>query len=291
MPLPKYLQTKKSSQLREKIKKAYKILESCVFCERRCKINRLKDERGFCGVGKDSYYTSEFLHMGEEEELVPSHTIFFSGCSFRCCYCQNWTISQFPQAGEKVEPKKLAEIIKEREKEEAKNVNFVGGNPDQHVPVILETISYLDVKIPLIWNSNSYASTETMDLLDGVIDLYLSDFRYGNNNCAMKLSKVPKVWEIITRNLLLAKKQADLLIRHLVLPGHLDCCSEPIIKWVSKNMPDVRFNLMFQYHPEYKAIEYPGLDRTLNLSEIEKAKELVKKYGLFNLVEKERFLV
>lgn len=282
--LPKYLKTKKSSKLKEKIKRAYKILGSCVFCERRCKVNRLKDERGFCGVGRDSYYSSEFLHWGEEPELIPSHTIFFSGCSFRCLYCQNWTISQFPQAGEKVDPQKLAKIIKEREKEGAKNVNFVGGNPDQHLQTILEIISYLDVKIPLIWNSNSYASEETMDLLDGVIDLYLSDFRYGNDQCALKLSQVSNYWNIVARNLLDAKKQADLLIRHLVLPGHLDCCSEPIIKWVSENMPDVRFNLMFQYRPEYKAMNYPGLDRTLTSSEMKKAIELVKKYGLKNLV-------
>jgi putative pyruvate formate lyase activating enzyme len=125
-----------------------------------------------------------------------------------------------------------------------------------------------------------YTSLEAMKLLEGIIDLYLADFRYGNDECARKYSDVKNYWQIITRNFELAYDTADVILRQLVLPGHLDCCAKPIMKWVSQKMPDVYFNLMFQYHPCYRASLYPEIDRRLTPEERERALALAKKYEL-----------
>jgi putative pyruvate formate lyase activating enzyme len=169
-----------------KIELANRMFQQCIFCERRCKIDR-RNTSGDCGV-KDSRIASEFLHHGEEHVLVPSYTIFFSGCTFHCVFCQNWDISQ-QICGLTVDPNTLSAIITTRKKEGAKNVNWVGGDPTSNLFYILKVLKECKENIPQIWNSNMYCTEETMKLLNGVIDLYLTDFKYGNDSCAKRLSK------------------------------------------------------------------------------------------------------
>ncbi|AMM54104.1 radical SAM protein [Pyrococcus kukulkanii] len=265
-----------------KAKIADRILESCHLCEIRCGINR-KESIGYCRV-KESLVASDFLHYGEEPELVPSYTVFFSGCNFRCIFCQNWDISQF-RVGIEIIPEYMALKIERAYRFGAKNVNFVGGEPTPNLPFILETLRHVRVPIPVIWNSNMYMSVEAMKLLDGVVDVYLGDFKYGNDECARKYSKVPRYWEVVTRNFLLAKNhfRAEFLIRHLVMPNHLECCTRPILKWIAENLGrDVRVNVMFQYRPEYRAQEYKEIARMLTLEEMEEAEKIVREIGLKN---------
>jgi len=177
-----------------KIEIASRIFQNCCFCERRCGIDRNR-QSGNCGV-KQSLIASEFLHFGEESVLVPSHTIFFSGCTFHCVFCQNWDISQ-QNVGFYIDPSKLCEVIGERYAQGSKNVNWVGGDPTPNLLYILETLKLLDVNIPQVWNSNMYCSVETMKLLDGVVDLYLTDFKYGNDKCAKVFSKVDNYFDIV----------------------------------------------------------------------------------------------
>jgi putative pyruvate formate lyase activating enzyme len=269
-----------TSLLDVKVEISLRLLKNCCFCERRCGVDRTQGELGVCKVSDRSRYASEFLHMGEEPELIPSHTIFFTGCTFRCVYCQNWDIAMHPETGREAEPSYLARIIRLRRLEGAKNVNFVGGNPDPNLHTILQIANELEVSIPLIWNSNMYTSSEAMELLDGFIDLYLGDFRYGNDECAQKYSSVKNYFSVVSRNFKLAYERADVILRHLVLPGHLQCCTEPIMKWVSENIPQVYFNLMFQYYPSYRASLYPSLNRRLIDSEKKDALELAQKYGI-----------
>lgn len=261
---------------------AHKILESCELCEFKCHANRFK-EIGYCRV-KESLIASDFLHIGEEPELVPSYTVFFSGCNFRCVFCQNWDISQY-LVGLRYSPEEMAVKIAVAYAEGAKNVNFVGGEPTPNLSFILESLKHVKVPIPVVWNSNMYMSEKSMKLLDGIVDIYLGDFKWGNNEDALKYSKSPNYWETVTRNFLLAKEhyKAEFLIRHLVIPGHLDCCSRRILKWISENLgKDVRVNVMFQYRPEYRAHEYPEIDRRLTNDEMLKAAQLVKEFGLKN---------
>ncbi|MEN4018151.1 MAG: radical SAM protein [Methanobacterium sp.] len=271
------------SYLDLKIKIAENIFENCYFCERRCYVNRNTDT-GFCGV-LNSKIASEFLHIGEEAPLVPSHTIFFTGCNFRCVYCQNFDISQFPGSGIEISEENLAKIIDRRRMEGSRNVNFVGGDPTPNLLYILKTMRLTRENIPVIWNSNFYMSEDAMKLLDSFVDLYLSDFKYGPSNCAQRLSRVPNYWDIITRNHLMAKKAGDMIIRHLVLPNHVECCSKPILKWISENLGnETVVNIMGQYRPVYRANEFPEIMRYPGRGEIEETINYAKSIGLINLI-------
>ncbi len=261
-----------------KLKLAKKMLSSCELCERRCKANRMKGKEGHCRVLEPKIST-EFLHWGEEPELVPSHTIFFTGCTFNCVFCQNYDISQNPKHGSVMSTRRLAEVI-ERRADSAQNVNWVGGDPTSNLPYILETLTHCTANTPQVWNSNMYLTEQSMNLLDGIIDLYLTDFKYGNNNCAKRLSNVPNYWEIITRNHAIARSQCEMIIRHLVLPNHFKCCSKPILEWIADNLKDVRVNVMDQYRPENNARDYPELTKRLSHQEFAKAFKLAKDLGL-----------
>lgn len=272
-----------NSVLEVKIELARRILSSCRFCSRRCGADRTSGETGYCGVGAKSRFQSDFLHMGEEPELVPSHTIFFSGCTFRCVYCQNWDIAFDAGSGPTAEPALLAAALQEGISQGSRNANFVGGNPDPNLHVILETIRLVGGPgrfLPMVWNSNMYTSTEAMELLTGVIDVYLGDFRYGNDDCAKELSDVEAYFDVVSRNFSYAWDTAEVMVRHLVLPGHLECCTRPIMEWTRKNMPGVYFNLMFQYRPEYRAGLYPAIDRRLGDEEKWEAIAMAEEYGL-----------
>ncbi len=255
-----------------------KILTACHFCERRCGANRRKKEIGFCRCDAVSHYSAEFMHHGEEPELVPSHTIFFTGCNFSCVYCQNWEISTAPASGISILPKELAGIIALRRAYGSRNVNFV--TPTPHTHIILKILNALKVNIPVVWNSNMYYSDEIARLLEGVVDVYLGDFRYGNDACAKKYSNASDYLRVVTRNFKTAYMSGEILLRHLVLPGHIKCCTEPIVQWTKENIPNVRFNMMFQYSPNYRAYEYPDINRGLSADEIQKAIYIVKESGL-----------
>lgn len=267
-----------SSLLDLKVAIADRMLDRCIFCERRCTANRKKKKTGYCKIDAVSRYSAEFMHQGEEPELVPSHTIFFTGCNFRCAYCQNWDISQSPRSGTPILPQELAERITLRRAYGSRNVNFV--TPTPHAHTILEILNVLKVNVPVVWNSNMYYSMEVGELLEGVVDVYLGDMRYGNDECAKKYSNVPDYWNVVTRNFMKAYTGGEILLRQLVLPGHLDCCTAPIVKWVKENIPKVRFNLMFQYRPAYRAYEHPEINRSLMPTEIRNALDIVREAGL-----------
>ncbi len=268
---------------------ARRTLKKCDLCERRCGVDRTREERGHCGV-LDARICSEFLHMGEEPDLVPSYTIFFAGCTFNCVFCQNWNISTRPDAGNAFRPHGLAKMIERQSRGGAlgrtasaglaRNVNWVGGDPTSNLPFIIEVLTMCTASIPQVWNSNMYASEKTMRLLDGVIDVYLTDFKYGNDECASRLSNVKDYMRIVTRNHLLARGQAEVIVRHLVLPNHFECCTEPVLRWISENLEDVKVNVMSQYRPEHNARRHSDISRPLSMSEYRAAVDLAEELEL-----------
>ncbi|NPV60393.1 MAG: radical SAM protein [Actinobacteria bacterium] len=262
---------------------ARRMLSSCHMCERRCGVDRTAGERGYCGVGDESRVASMFLHFGEEPELVPSHTVFFSGCTFHCVYCQNWDIAMDARSGSPADPDLLARGLREGLRQGSRNANFVGGNPDPNLHTILDTIILLGDDgrhLPMVWNSNMYTSLEAMRLLEGVMDVYLGDFRYGNDACAKRLSDVEDYFKVVSRNFRTAHRQGEVMLRQLLIPDHLDCCTAMIMAWVAENIPGVYFNLMFQYRPEYRAALYPELDRRLTGEERLAAVELARRLDI-----------
>lgn len=273
------------SYLDLKIQIAKRVLESCHFCSRRCEINRVEGESGYCKCGSEIAVSSIFQHMGEEPELVPSGTIFTMGCTMRCRHCQNWTVSQWIDKGEVYPPERLAKHIDKLRINGSRNVNLVGGEPTPWLEQWLETFRHVEKNIPIVWNSNSYYSQETAQLLAGFADIYLLDFKYGPKGCANRISDANKYWEACTRNHLEARKHGELIIRLLVLPDHLECCTQPIIEWIAKNLgTETRVNIMFQYRPEWQAYEVSELRRRLTRDEEKKATKLAKESNLQNFI-------
>jgi putative pyruvate formate lyase activating enzyme len=264
-----------------KIMLTEQIMKSCELCERKCHVNRMKNEKGYCKVGKRCVISSEFIHMGEEAYITPSHTVFFMGCTLHCQYCQNWSISQWFEHGYEVEPKKLALRIETRRKESARNLNLVGGEPTSSLLCILKTLKLCQVNTPVIWNSNFYMSEKTMQILDGIIDMHLSDFKYGNNKCGLRLSNVPKYFDVCSRNHSIVVDNTEITIRHLVLPNHLECCNKPVLKWKADHIRDkVIVNIMAQYRPEYKANKYSDINRSVTREEMDEVIGYAKKLNI-----------
>jgi putative pyruvate formate lyase activating enzyme len=279
MPLPE------RSFLDLKIEIARRIFMDCHFCTRRCGVNRVEGELGYCKCSSEIMVSSIFGHMGEEPELVPSGTIFTMGCTMQCKHCQNWTISQWTETGEVYNPKRLAKEVETLRNSGCRNANLVGGEPTPWLRQWLETFRHVDVNIPVVWNSNSYYGPETAKLLAGFADIYLLDFKYGPEECATRISDAPNYWTVCTRNHQAAKKHGELIVRILVLPNHLECCTKPTIDWIAENLgAQTRVNIMFQYRPEWRASEVPEIRRFLSKDEMEKAIHLAKEAKLTNFI-------
>lgn len=267
-----------------KVEIANRVLGNCHFCTRGCHINRKMGQLGYCKCGHEIVVSSMFQHIGEEPELVPSGTVFTLGCTMRCLHCQNWRISQWLEQGEVYSPKSLASAVEHLRLRGCRNANLVGGDPTPWLAQWLETFKQVKVNVPVVWNSNTYYSEEAAKLLAGFADIYLLDFKYGNNRCASKISDAPRYWEACTRNHLHGKRHGELITRVLVLPNHLDCCEKAIVKWIARRLgPETRTNLMFQYRPEWRAHEIPKLARRLTDSERKKAARIAMEAGLRNL--------
>lgn len=271
----------RTSLLDLKCELAARVLESCTLCERKCRTNRKAGVKGHCGV-LEPRISSEFLHMGEEPELVPSYTIFFSGCTFNCVFCQNWDISTRPDIGATMSAATVARMIDAKFAgdsrsplmESARNVNWVGGDPTSNIPFILKVLKAAEANLPQVWNSNMYMSEDSMSLLDGVVDVYLTDFKYGNDRCASRLSNAPSYMRVVTRNHALARRNGEMIIRHLVMPGHIDCCTRPVLGWIADNLADVKVNVMGQYRPSHRAREFDEISKPLRLTEFKQALEI-----------------
>jgi putative pyruvate formate lyase activating enzyme len=279
------MQSPEKSFLDLKIEIANRILENCHFCTRGCGANRLKGELGYCECGSQISVSSMFQHLGEEPELVPSGTVFTVGCTIRCLHCQNWTISQRFEDGETYTPRRLALAVERLRKDGCRNANLVGGEPTPWLQQWLQTFKQVNVNVPVVWNSNSYYSEETAKLLAEFADVYLLDFKYGSNKCAERISDAPNYWGACTRNHLYGNENGELIIRVLVLPQHLECCTRVVLNWIAENLGEnTRTNLMFQYRPEWRAHEIPELRRRLTGAEMRRAVELAKEAGLTNFI-------
>jgi putative pyruvate formate lyase activating enzyme len=246
-----------TSFLEMKVELANRILRSCHFCERRCEIDRSLDKKGWCKLGSQSRVSSAFLHTGEEAPLVPSGTIFFSSCCLACVFCQNDDISTNPNSGRPVTEQDVAAIAESLSRDGAININYVGGDPVPNTHTIIGSLTTQKTNITQLWNSSMFASKETMKLLVDIMDVWLPDFKYGNNNCGERLSGVVNYFDVVSRNHLMAYNSGEVIIRHLVLPNHLECCTFPILEWVAENMPNCMVNIMGQYRPEYRVRRSP----------------------------------
>ncbi|MHA1734179.1 MAG: radical SAM protein [Promethearchaeota archaeon] len=276
------------SYLDLKVDLAGKLLESCGFCERSCGVDRTSGKIGVCGVGVDALVSSAFAHVGEESPLVPSGTIFFTGCTFKCVFCQNYDISQEWRGPSgrgsysRVDAEGLAKLAISLVERGVRNINYVGGDPTSHAHAVLESLKFQHHNVTQLWNSNFYLSSRLMGLLGDAMDFWLPDFKYGNDDCARKYSKVDNYWAVVTRNHQWVHDEGsgEMIIRHLVMPNHVECCTKPILEWVAANLPKSVVNLMGQYRPEYRAADYPEISRRPSRGEMEEAKSYASDLGI-----------
>jgi len=296
---PAYLRLYHSKELFKRIEILNQALSSCQLCPRRCKVNRLKDEKGICLTGRLAYVSSFGPHFGEEAPLVGtggSGTIFFTHCNLGCIFCQNYDISHLGE-GYPVEDEELAEIMLKLKRMGCHNINFV--TPTHVVAQILRALPLAIEKgldLPLVYNTGGYDLVSTLKFLDGVFDIYMPDFKYSDPEVAKKLSDAPDYPEVAksalremhrqTGDLITDKKgvaQRGLIIRHLVLPENL-AGTEEVMKFISSEISkDSYVNVMDQYHPAYRAKDFPALNRRITSQEYNDALNMAKKYGLHRL--------
>ena len=271
-------------------------LASCEVCPRRCGTNRLKDERGFCRIGRLARVASFAPHFGEEPPLVGSSgsgTIFFSGCNLACVFCQNYDISQ-QDHGQDVSADALASMMLQLQDLGCHNINFV--TPTHVVPQILEALVLAiddGLRVPLVYNSGGYDSVKTVQLLEGIFDIYMPDAKYGSDEVALKYSGAPDYTHIMKTAIKEMHRQVGdlimdedgvatrgLLVRHLVLPGDLAGSAE-VVRFLSEEIsPNTYLNVMAQYRPEYKACRFPELNRRISAKEYNDAVRLAARAGL-----------
>ncbi len=295
---PVYLESYNNGRLRDIIAQAFKMLESCRICPRNCKVNRLKDERGFCRIAIKPKVCSFLPHHGEEPSISGtrgSGTIFFSGCNMSCVYCQNYEFSQLDE-GRDVDFEKLADFMLELQNMGCHNINLV--TPTHVMPQILKTLGLAipkGLKIPIVYNTGGYELPEMLRLLDGIIDIYLADMRYVDNEMAIQYSLAPDYHQFnqaalkeMHRQVGVAKIDDEgiirrgLIIRHLVLPNNISGAGK-IMKFIAQELSkDTYISLMSQYLPCYKANQFKDISRRITYQEYENAKSAMEKYGLYN---------
>ncbi len=258
-------------------------LAECHLCPFHCGARRA-EAAGVCRVGATSYVASEMLHMGEEEMLRPAHAIFFSGCTATCAFCTAARFAFRPAYGVPVTAGQLAGRILQRQQQGARSLCFIGGDPTPHIPLILETLAQLGAQrtIPAVFNSNFYLTAAALDLLDGAIDIYLPDLKFGpatgSDSCGERIGGMPNYWPVVTGCIdrLLAEGH-KVLVRHLLMPGHFECCTAPALAWLAAR-PHISVSLLTQYVPpaHVRGVLAGELART----EIERARRLAHDLGL-----------
>ncbi|MCR4406062.1 MAG: radical SAM protein [Anaerolineae bacterium] len=285
---PEYLLLHRSGELARRIEAAHALLSPCRLCPRECGVDRLSGEEGFCRSGIQPKVASWTLHPWEEPPISGtrgSGTIFFSGCTGRCLFCQNYPISQLG-VGNVVTVERLAEMMAELQQRGAHNINLV--TPTHFVPQILAALPRaieMGLRLPLVYNSSGYESIEVLRLLDGVVDLWLPDAKYADDDIARRLSGFPhyvednraalrEMYRQVGDELLLDDEglaRRGLIIRHMVLPGRLSGTRE-VLNWIASELsPRVHVSLMAQYFPAYRAVDHPILGRKLTVEEYEEA--------------------
>ena len=299
---PSYLALQRSGELASRAERALALLgPTCRVCPRRCRVDRLRDERSICRVGRRAIVASAFPHHGEEDPLRGSRgsgTIFLAGCNLRCVFCQNFDVS-WQVHGAEVQADGLAALMLELQARGCHNINWV--TPEHVVPQLLEALAISaegGLRLPIVYNTSSYDAPESLELLDGVVDIYMPDLKLWSRERARRYLRRPDYPEVARRSIAEMHRQVGaleldahglavrgVLLRHLVMPGLLDE-TERVLRWVANELgPDTYLNLMDQYRPEGMVRDdtYPEIARRPDAAELTRAFELAQALGLRRL--------
>jgi putative pyruvate formate lyase activating enzyme len=296
---PSYLETFKSGKLAKICEEAFRLLGSCVICPRKCKVDRLKDQKGFCKTGLKARVYSFMAHHGEEPPISGkngSGTIFFAGCNMACVYCQNYEFSQENCPAREVDSRELANIMLELQNSRCHNINLV--TPTHVLPQILKALLIAipeGLNIPLVYNTSGYELPEMIKMLENIVDIYLPDMRYADNETSIKFSSAPDYPQYNQGSLKEMQRQVGVaqidksgiinkgvVIRHLVLPQDLSGTGK-IMEFIARELsPETYISLMSQYLPCYKSDRFPELKRRISREEYKQAQKIMSDLGLHN---------
>jgi putative pyruvate formate lyase activating enzyme len=294
-----YLTLHKQGALAKRIAAARGRLSPCRVCPRQCKVDRLADEKGVCRTGAKAVISSYAPHFGEESPLVGSGgsgTIFLTHCNLLCVFCQNYEISHLGQ-GVETDEGQLASMMVSLQRQGCHNINFV--TPSHVVPQIIAALPKAINKgltVPLVYNSSGYDEVETLQLLHGIFDIYMPDFKFWTRDSAKRFARAPDYPEVARKAILEMHRQVGdlvldkegvatrgLLVRHLVMPGGLDETRE-IVRFLAREVSvDTYVNIMDQYRPCGRAHQYSPIDRRLTNDEFQEALKLAGEAGLQRL--------
>lgn len=299
--VPAYVSTFQTGELERRVERALALLADCTACPRDCHVNRLEDHFAVCKTGRYAVVSSAFPHFGEEDCLRGSRgsgTIFFSWCNLRCVFCQNYDIS-WKGGGHRVTPEELAGLMLALQARGCHNINFV--TPEHVVPQIIEALPHAirgGLRLPLVYNTSAYDALESIELMDGLVDIYMPDFKFWDAEMARRYSKAPNYPEAARRAIPAMHRQVGdlvcdqdglalrgVLLRHLVMPGGIAGTRE-IMEWVARELgPNTYVNVMAQYYPAGKVSgqEYVEINRHLTPQEFQQALAAARAAGLERL--------
>lgn len=297
---PAYMALHRTGELGRRGDTLWSIMESCRLCPRQCRVNRLKGNQGFCHASSDLVIASYHPHFGEEQPLVGkggSGTVFFSNCGLRCVFCINWDIS-WEGRGSVRNIDRLADMMLSLQQQGCHNINVVTPTHySAHIVLALDKAAGKGLRLPVVYNTCGWERVEIIEVLDGIVDIYLPDFKYADGTMAAKYSSMASDYPEMTQAALLemhrqvgvARPNADglmyrgLMIRHLVMPNRVGGTKQ-VLEWIAENLPeDTYVNLMSQYKPMYRAFDYPEIARRLRREEYDEAVGWAKAAGLTNL--------
>lgn len=282
-----YLSAYHAEQLEQIHQKLKENNQSCRLCPTNCGVNR-KEAKGVCMQSEKARLTNAVVHTGEEPPLIHGSgagAVFFSGCSMKCCYCQNFAFSQ-KNNGKDYCSWELGEVFLDLQKKGCSNLDLV--TPTPHLPSVVEALVYAIPKgltLPIVYNTSSYDNVEIIQLLEGIVDVYLADIRYTDNEMGLRYSGVKDYWtqaQRVIREMYRQKGSKGLIIRHLVLPNGISGTEKAMAFIAEELSPSVNVSLMSQYFPVYKAKEFSAINRKLTESEYSQSIEMMERYGIFN---------
>jgi putative pyruvate formate lyase activating enzyme len=261
---------------------AYEALRDCKLCPRNCGVDRTAGVTGYCGLDDLVRCYREALYNGEEDDLNPSHHVYFAGCNLRCGFCTVAEWNERPFAAAESDIDELCKKITARIRQGARTLNLLGGEPAVNVYGILKLLSRIDCKTAVIWNSNMYYNKVVEELIAGLVDVYLADLKVGNSRCAEAILGAADYLEVTKKNIIRAIAHSRVIVRHVILPGHTECCLKPILKWLAEEAPTAEVSLRDNYFPPAEASAVPA--EYLSEEEFQNAMKLATQLRL-NLVK------